>query len=115
MPLLEMLRQKDPRLERIRDSDPQMALVADELLKGESNKLYAADTTQFLRASLAAIADPKSRQTVAAIGVEKGFSWVLPPPAEAAPRRLSPEEAAQQGPQAPQGERPADAPSLLKH
>lgn len=114
-PLLEMLRQKDPRLERIRDSDPQMALVADELLKGESNKLYAADTTQFLRAALAAIADPKSRQTVAAIGVEKGFFWVLPPPAEATPRRPSPEEGAQQGQQAPQGERPADAPSLLKH
>jgi hypothetical protein len=105
--LLELLRQKDPRLEKLRNSDPQMALVATELLQGESNKLYAADTTQFLRAALDAITGPKSRQTMAIIGIEKGFSWVLPPPAEPVPAR--PAEAEKQG------ERPADAPSLLKH
>lgn len=108
--LLELLRQKDPRLEKIRSSDAQMALVATELLQGESTKLYAADTTQFLRAALAAIAGPKSRQSVAMIGIEKGFSWILPPPAEEAPPRPLPAQAEQQR------ERPADAPpSLLKH
>jgi hypothetical protein len=107
--LLELLRQKDPRLEKIRNSDPQMALVATGLLQGESTKLYAADATQFLRAALAAIAGPKSRQTMAMIGIEKGFAWILPPSAEPVPPQVEQSRAA------PQGERPADAPSLFKH
>ncbi len=107
--LLEMLRQKDPRLEKIRNSDPQMAMVVTGLLQGESTKLYAADTTEFLRAALAAIAGPNSRQTMSMIGMEKGFAWILPPPTEAAPLKGQQPEAGQQG------ERPADAPSLLKH
>jgi hypothetical protein len=111
--LLEMLRQKDPRLEALRSSDPQMAQVATELLQGESMKLYAADTTQFLRAALAAIAGPKSRQTMAIIGQEKGFAWVLPPPPEAERPKPTPSQASAQSGQS--GERPADAPSLLKH
>jgi hypothetical protein len=41
--------------------------------------------------------------------MEKGFAWILPPPAEAVPPKGEQPEAGQQG------ERPADAPSLLKH
>jgi hypothetical protein len=105
-----MMRQKDPRLEKIRNSDAQMALVATQLLQGESSKLYAADTTQFLRAALAAIGGSRSRQTVAAIGIEKGFAWILPPPAEAPAPKPAP------APAEPQAERPSDAPpSLLRH
>ena len=108
--ILEMLRQKDPLLEKIRTSDTQMALVATGLLQGESTKLYAADTIQFLRAVLAVIAGPKSRQTMAIIGIEKGFAWIVPPPAEAALlKSTSPTQGGQQA------ERPADAPSLLNH
>jgi hypothetical protein len=108
--LLELLRQKDARLERIRTSDPQMALVAAEL-QSDSTKLLAVDATQFLRAALAAITPPKARQTMAVLGIEKGFAWILPPPAEA--ERPVSAQAEQAGP--PQQERPADAPSLLKH
>jgi hypothetical protein len=104
--LLDLLRQKDPRLEGIQSADAQMAQVADRLLRGESNKLRASDTIQFLRAALSAIAPPKSRQTMAVIGEQAGFSWVLRPPAEAEPQRAQ---------QAEQSERPAGAPSLFKH
>ena len=110
--LLELLRQKDPRLERIRNSDPQMALVASQI-QTDSTKLLAAEATQFLRAALAAIVSPNARETMAIIAMERGFSWVLPPPAE--PERPRPAQTAQaQSPQQ-QKERPADAPSLLKH
>jgi hypothetical protein len=91
-----------------------MALVVTNLLEGQSTKLYAADTTQFLRAALAAIAAPNSRETMSMIGVDKGFAWILPPP----PDPVRPKAVQSPGvdaSQAPQGERPADAPSLLKH
>ena len=109
--LLQLLRQKDPRLEKIRNSDPQMALVATQI-QTDSSKLLAGDATQFLRAAVAAIVPPNARETMAIIGMEKGFAWVLPPPAE--PERPKPAQTAQ-GEQQQQKERPADAPSLLKH
>ncbi|MGA8145731.1 MAG: hypothetical protein WB987_17735 [Candidatus Acidiferrales bacterium] len=99
--VLEMLRQKDPRLEKLSTSDPVMASVASMLLKGISNKIATADATQFLRAALNAIAPPNARETMATIGFQSGFAWVLPPPNEPKP------------PSAPK-ERPSDAPSLLK-
>jgi hypothetical protein len=108
--LLQLLRQKDPRLEKLRNSDPQMAMVASQV-QSDSTKLLAVDATQFLRAGLVAINPPNARETVAIIGMERGFSWVLPPPAE--PERPKPAQTAQA--EQPQKERPADAPSLLKH
>ena len=108
--LLQLLQQKDPRLEKIRNADPQMAMVVSQI-QSDSTKLYAADVTQFLRAALAAVNPPNARETVAIIGMQRGFSWVLPPPAE--PERPRPAETAQT--QGSPKERPADAPSLLKH
>lgn len=108
--LLQMLQQKDPRLERIRNADPQMAMVVSQI-QSDSTKLYAADATQFLRAAMAAVNPPNARQTMAIIGMQKGFSWIIPPPAE--PER--PKQAETEQAQGPQKERPADAPSLLKH
>ena len=99
--LLEMLRQKDPRLEKLSNSDPVMASVASMLLKGISNKVAPADATQFLRAALNAISPPKARETVATIGFQTGFAWILQPPNE-------PKPALQQK------ERPAGAPTLIK-
>jgi hypothetical protein len=99
--MLEMLRQKDPRLEKLSNSDPVMSTVAAMLLKGISNKIATADATQFLRAAVGAISPPNARETVAAIGFQTGFAWILPPPNE-------PKPALQQK------ERPADAPTLLK-
>jgi len=99
-PLLDLLRQKDPRIERMVTSDAKMAEVASQLLQGDSNKVLPADATQFLRAALAAISPPDARQTMAIIGEETGFAWILAPPPE-------PKEAS------PQINRPPDAPSLM--
>jgi len=108
--LLQMLQQKEPRLEKIRNADPQTAMVVSQI-QSDSTKLFATDAIQFLRAALAAINPPNARETMAVLGMQKGFSWVLPPPAE--PERARATEAAQG--QGQQKERPADAPSLLKH
>jgi len=102
--LLDLLRRKDPRLEKICASDTKMREVADHFLEGQSGKILAADATQFLRAALAVLAPQDARQTMAIIGVETGFDWILRPPPE--PKRAN-QQAAEQ-------ERPADAPSLLK-
>ena len=101
--LLDLLRRKDPRFEKICASDPKMREVADYFLTGQSGKIIAADATQFLRAALAVLAPPNARQTMASIGLDTGFDWILRPPPE-------PKRATSQAEQ----ERPADAPSLLK-
>lgn len=98
--LLDLLRQKDPRLQGLMSSDPKMAVVVRLLLAGESNKVPAADATQFLRAALDAIAPPSTRETMAVISEETGFSWILPPPHEQPLPSIAPA-------------RPPDAPSLL--
>ncbi|MGH9747066.1 MAG: hypothetical protein ACRD59_13270 [Candidatus Acidiferrales bacterium] len=99
--VLDMLRQRDPRLEKLSTSDPVMASVAAMLLKGISNKIATADGTQFMRAALNVVAPPNARETMAVIGFQTGFSWILPPPNE--PKKPGEKK-----------ERPTDAPSLLK-
>src|SRR5271155_5418437 len=101
--LLDLLRQKDPRLEKLCASDAKMREVADHFLDGQSGKIIAADATQFLRAALNILAPPNVRQTMASIGLDTGFEWILRPPPE--PKRATSQE---------EQERPADAPSLLK-
>jgi hypothetical protein len=101
--LLDLLRQKDPRIEKICASDAKMREVADHFLEGQSGKITATDATQFLRAALSVLAPPNARQTMASIGFDTGFDWILRPPPE-------PKRPTLQGEQ----ERPADAPSLLK-
>jgi len=98
--LLDLLRRNDPKLQGLIASDPKMAAVAQQLVAGESRKIPVGDATQFLRAALDAIAPPSTRETMAMIGEEDGFSWVLPPPQEKARPDLAP-------PRSP------DAPSLL--
>jgi hypothetical protein len=80
--LLDMLRANDPRMVRVRQSEANLSHVADSLLVGESNKILAVDAIQFLRAALDATSPPKSRQTMAAIGLQSGFQWILAPPPE---------------------------------
>jgi hypothetical protein len=101
--LLDLLRRRDPRLEKICASDTKMREVADHFLEGQSGKIVGADATQFLRAALAVLAPQDARQTMAIIGIETGFDWILRPPPE--PKRANAQ---------PDQERPADAPSLLK-
>lgn len=99
-PLLELLRQKDPRIEQVVRSDSKMAEVASRLLDGESNKVLAADATQFLRAVLSAIAPANARETMCAIREETGLAWILAPPAEPSEPSHRPE-------------RPPGAPTLM--
>ena len=81
-PLLELIRQKDPRIEQVVGSDPKMAEVAGRFLQGESNKVLAADATQFLRAILSVIAPPNARETLCSIREDAGLEWILAPPPE---------------------------------
>jgi len=101
--LLDLLRRKDPRVEKLCASDAKMREVADQFLAGQSGKITAADATQFLRAALTVLAPPNARQTMASIGLDTGFDWILRPPPEAKRATAQAEQ-----------ERPADAPSLLK-
>jgi hypothetical protein len=101
--LLELLQTKDPRLEKICSADPKMREVADRFLQGDYKKILAADATPFLRAALAATSEPKFRQTLAVIGFDSGFEWILRPPAE--PKSAKPEQA--------EKDRPESAPTLL--
>jgi hypothetical protein len=99
--LLDLLRERDSRLAKVIASDPMMAELAGQFLEGDSKKIKSQDGIQFLRAALAAIAPANARQTFAVIGEQSGFAWVLRPP----PR-----------PKLPGIEqRPAGAPSLIKH
>jgi hypothetical protein len=102
-PLLELVRQKDPRLEKVIAADPKLTDVASRILQGQSPKILGVDAIQFLRAALDAIAPPNARETMAVIREEEGFQWILPPPAEPKAPKAS----------GPQPDRPPDAPSLL--
>jgi hypothetical protein len=104
--LLDLLRQRDPRVQSVMAGDPAMAQVASEFLAGDSKKIRAQEGIQFLRATLAAMTPRHARETFATIGPETGFAWVLPPPPE--PKRTGQTERPQQGPE-------GAAPSLLKH
>jgi hypothetical protein len=97
--LLDLIRNNNPEIEKLCSSDAKMREVRDQLLHGESNKILAVDAIQFLRGALKVIASPSTRETIASIGVESGFSWILKPPTE---------------PQKPEEKREEpDAPSLL--
>jgi hypothetical protein len=101
-PLVELLRQKDPRLEKIASSDAKMAEVAGDFLRGESNKAPAADAIQFLRAALDAVSPPNARETMASIREETGFAWILQPP----PEKVKPSMKPLRPPGAPTLEKP---------
>jgi hypothetical protein len=101
--LLDLMKQKDPRIEKICAADPKMRAVADRFVQGDYKKILAPDATQFLRAALSATTDPKSRQTMVIVNAETGFEWIIRPPAE--PKPAAPQEA--------EKDRPAEAPSLL--
>jgi hypothetical protein len=101
-PLIDLLRNKDAGIEKLCSSDAKMREVRDHFLQGESNKILAVDAIQFLRAALAVVAPPNSRETFAAISVESGFQWILKPPPEA--KRPGQEQ---------EKKRPDEAPSLL--
>ena len=78
-PLLELLRQDDPRLRRARVADSSTTALAQLLSSGDTRKAQAADTTNFVRANLDAIGAPGAAQIVAVINEQTGFDWILAP------------------------------------
>jgi hypothetical protein len=100
--VLEMLKDKDPRLDKVISSDARMRQVAGFFVAGDYKKILGVDAVQFLRAVLGAIAPEKARETVSVLTEDGGLQWVLKPPAEAKP-----------APRPGEAERPPDAPSLM--
>ena len=98
--LIDLIRNKDAGIEKLCSSDAKMRNVRDRFLQGESVKVLAVDAIQFLRAAIGIIAPPNSRQTIATIGVDSGFQWILQPAPEPKNPRL-------------EKERPEGPPSLL--
>ena len=104
--LLDLLRQKDPRLQAIGARDPQMAAVATAVLSGNTSKLLQAAAVPYFRACFNVLTPPKSALAIALIDHEQGFQWLLEPPPPPPP--------AKNAKQQPEQERPPGAPSLLK-
>jgi len=98
--VLQLLEQKDPRVEHVVQSGAAMSDVARHFIDGTSNKVRAADATQFLRTVLDSIAPPHARETFGVLHPETGFRWILAPP---------PEKPIQREP------RPPGAPTLQAH
>jgi hypothetical protein len=80
--LLELIRNGDSRLVRVRDGDPQMAATIQAFTQGDSRKVHSAEGIQCIRTLLGAVAAPAAGETIATIGLETGFEWVLAPPKE---------------------------------
>lgn len=100
-PLIDLLRQDDPRIRRIRVADASTTAFTDLLSGGDTRKVPAADTMTFLRATLDAIAAPGAGEVAAVISEQTGFDWILRPVEEA----KKPGE---------EKERPPGAPTLRK-
>jgi hypothetical protein len=83
--LLDLLRQNDPRLARIRTANEIMTKSLAFVAGGETQKSVAASDAEFLRAALPAVTPPETKLTMALIDFDKGFRWLIQPPASAVP------------------------------
>jgi hypothetical protein len=101
--LLDLLRQNDPRLAQIRQANEILAKSVAFVAGGESQKSLAASDADFLRAALPAVTPSDTKLTMALVDFDRGFRWLIQPPASAVPAP-------------PAGEKPRepDAPSLRR-
>jgi hypothetical protein len=91
--LLDLLRQNDPRLAPMRAANEILAKSVALVVGGESQKSLAASDADFLRAALPAVTSPETKLTMALIDFDRGFKWLIEPPAaERPPADTTPRE-----------------------
>ena len=83
--LLDLLRQNDPRLAQLRAANEVLAKSVALVAGGESQKSVATSDADFLRAALPAVLPPETKLTMALIDFDRGFKWLIQPPASATP------------------------------
>jgi hypothetical protein len=83
--LLDLLRQNDPRLAKFRTVNEILAKSVALVTGGESQKSLAASDADFLRAALPAVTPPETKLTMALVDFDRGFRWLIQPPASAVP------------------------------
>jgi hypothetical protein len=91
--LLDLLRQNDPRLAKVRAASEHIAKSVAFVVDGQSQKSAAASDVEFLRGALPAVTPPETKFTMALVDYDKGFHYVLEPPAgDRAPANAKPRE-----------------------
>jgi hypothetical protein len=91
--LLDLLRQNDPRLAPMRAANEILAKSVAFVVTGESQKSLATSDADFLRAALPSVTSPETKLTMALIDFDKGFRWLIEPPAaERPPADTTPRE-----------------------
>jgi hypothetical protein len=91
--LIDLLRQSDPRLAKVRAANEIVGKSVAMVVDGQSQKSAAASDIDFLRGALPAVTSPETKLTMALVDYDKGFRYVLAPPAEdRAPVDLKPRE-----------------------
>jgi len=91
--LIDLLRQNDPRLAKVRAANEIVGKSVAMVVDGQSQKSAAAPDVDFLRGALPAVTSPETKLTMALVDYDKGFRYVLAPPAEdRAPVDLKPRE-----------------------
>jgi hypothetical protein len=83
--LLDLLRQNDPRLAQLRSANEILAKSVAFVAGGESQKSAATSDADFLRAALRAVTPPETKLTMALVDFDRGFKWLIQPPAAATP------------------------------
>lgn len=91
--LLDLLHQNDPRLASVRAANEAVSKSVEFVVDGQSQKSTAAPDIDFLRGALPAVTPPGTKFTMAMVDYDKGFRFVLEPPAEdRPPKETTPRE-----------------------
>lgn len=83
--LLDLLHQNDPRLASVRAANEVVTKSVGFVVDGQSQKSAAAPDIDFLRGALPAVTPPGTKFTMAMVDYDKGFRYVMEPPAEDRP------------------------------